>query len=152
MVEVSPARILLVEDEPLNVELLQMALDRYNFLNQVDVVEDGEQALDYLIGRSGNVSTSPLPDLVLLDLKLPKINGLEVLRQIRASDRTRDLAVVILTTSEADNNLNACYALGISSHVIKPLDFETLIAVIRRVGLHWMLLPRTPLPTSSAQF
>lgn len=152
MVEVSPAKILLVEDEPLNVELLQMALERYNFLNQLDVVEDGEQALDYLIGRSGNVSTNPLPDLVLLDLKLPKINGLEVLRLIRGSDRTKDLAVVILTASEADNNLNACYALGISSHVVKPVEFETLIAVIRRVGLHWMLLPRPPLPTSSAQF
>jgi len=152
VVEVSPARILLVEDEPLNVELLQLALDCYNFLNQIDVVEDGEQALDYLVGRAGNDPIYPLPDLVLLDLKLPKINGLEVLRALRASDRTKDLSVVILATAEADNNLNACYALGISSHVTKPLDFETLIGVIRRIGFYWLLLPRKPLFSPSAQY
>ena len=143
--EVEPARILLVEDEPLNVELLQLALNNYNFLNQIDIVEDGEQALQYLLGREGNSPTHPLPDLILLDLRLPKINGVQVLQQIRNNPRTRDLAVVILTTSPEDDQLKACYALGINSYIVKPLDFEWLICVMRSVGLYWMLL-KTPLP------
>ena len=142
--EVEPARILLVEDEPLNVELLQIALNNYNFANQIEILEDGEQALQYLLGREGT-PIDPVPDLVLLDLKLPKINGVEVLRQIRNHPRTRDLTVVILTSTSEDNDLNACYALGINSYVVKPLDFERLIYVMRRVGLYWMLL-KTPLP------
>lgn len=151
MVEVAPAKILLGEDEPLNVELLQLALERYNFLHQIEIVEDGEPALDYLVGRTGDRPIDPLPDL-LLDLRLPKIDELEVLRALRGTDRTKDLSVAILATAEADNNLNACYALGISSHVIKPLDFETLIGVIRRVGLYRMLLPSKTLSSPSAQY
>ena len=142
--ELEPAKILLVEDDPLNVELLQMALNNYNFANQMEILEDGEQALQYLLGREGT-PIDPLPDLVLLDLKLPKINGVEVLRQIRNHQRTRNLTVVILTSSSEDNDLNACYPLGINSFVVKPLDFERLICVMRRVGLYWMLL-KTPLP------
>lgn len=142
--EVDPARILLVEDEPLNVELLQLALNNYNFTNQIEILEDGEQAIKYLLGREGNSPIEPLPDIVLLDLRLPKINGVEVLRQIRNHQRTRDLTVVILTSSSEDDQLNECYALGINSYVVKPLDFERLICVMRRVGLYWMLL-KTPL-------
>ena len=147
--EVEPARILLVEDEPLNVELLQLALNNYNFLNQIDIVEDGEQALQYLLGREGNSPTHPLPDLILLDLRLPKINGVQVLQQIRNNPRTRDLAVVILTTSPEDDQLKACYALGINSYIVKPLDFERLICVMRSVGLYWMLLKTPPPPPLS---
>ena len=146
--EVEPARILLVEDDPLNVELLQMALNNYNFANQIEILEDGEQAWQYLLGREGT-PIDPLPDLVLLDLKLPKISGVEVLRQIRNHPRTRDLTVVILTSTSEDNDLNACYALGINSFIVKPLDFERLICVMRRVGLYWMLL-KTPLPPPSS--
>ena len=152
MVEVSPAKILLGEDEPLNIELLQLALERYNSWHQIDIVEDGEPALDYLVGRTRDRPVDPLPDLVLLDLRLPKIDELEVLRALQGTDRTKDLSVAILATAEADNNLNACYALGISSHVIKPLDFETLIGVIRRVGLYRMLLPSKILSSPSAQY
>lgn len=147
--EVDPARILLVEDEPLNVELLQLALNNYNFLNQIDIVEDGEQALQYLLGGEGNSPSHPLPDLMLLDLRLPKINGVQVLQQIRNHPRTRDLVVVILTTSPEDNQLNACYALGINSYIVKPFGFEKLICVMRRVGLYWMLL-KSPLPPPSS--
>ena len=142
--EVEPARILLVEDDPLNVELLQLALNNYNFTNQIEFLEDGEQALQYLLGREG-MPTHPIPDLVLLDLRLPKINGVEVLRQIRNHQRTHNLPVVILTSSSEDNDLNECYALGINSFIVKPLDFERLICVMRRVRLYWMLL-KTPLP------
>lgn len=147
--DVEPAKILLIEDDPLNVELLQLALNNYNFVNQIDILEDGEQALQYLLGGAGNRLT-PLPDLVLLDLKLPKINGLEVLQAMRNHPRTRDLAVVILTASQEDKDLNACQALGINSYIVKPLDFETLIRVIRRVGFSWMLLKSTPLPPSTS--
>lgn len=144
--EVEPARILLIENEPLNVELLQMAFNNYNFINQIDVVEDGEQALDYLLGREDNPPANSLPDLVLLDLRLPKISGLQVLQLIRNHPRTWDLAVVALTASTEDNDLNACYALGINSYIVKPLDFERLIRATRRVGLYWMLLKTSPLP------
>lgn len=143
--EIEPARILLVEDDPLNVELLQLALNNYNFVNQIDIVEDGEQALHYLLGREGNPPTHPLPDLVLLDLKLPKINGIQVLQAIRADPRTCNLVIVVLTSSEEENDLNACYALGVKSCVAKPFSFERFISVVCQVGLCWMLLNKPPL-------
>lgn len=144
--EVEPARILVVEDDPLNVELLQLALDRYNFVNLVEFLEDGEQALKYLLGEGENPADCPLPDLVLLDLRLPKIKGVQVLQEIRNNPRTQDLVVVALTTSRDDRELNACYALGINSYIVKPLDFERLICAMRQVGLRWMLLKSSPLP------
>lgn len=148
--EFQPARILLAENEPLNVELLQIAFNNYNFVNQLDVVEDGEQTLDYLLGREGNPPVYSLPDLLLLDLRLPKINGLQVLQTIRNHSHTRDLDVVVLTASSEENDLNACYALGVNSYIVKPLDFERFITVSRRVGLYWMLLKRQPLPQPSS--
>lgn len=144
--EVEPSRILLVEDEPLNVELFQLALENFNFINQIDVVDDGEQALQYLLGKEGKLPTHPLPDLVLLDLKLPKINGIQVLQAMRAHPRTRELIVVALASSPDDRELKACYALGVSHYVIKPLDFERFMIVVRQVGLCWMLLKSPLLP------
>lgn len=146
--DVEPAKILLVEDDPLNVELLQLALNNYNFVNQIDILEDGEQALQYLLGQEGG--STPLPDLVLLDLKLPKINGLQVLQAMRNHPRTHDVAVVILTASPEDQDVYACQALGINSYVVKPLDFERLIGVIRRVGFSWLLLKSQLLPPSTS--
>lgn len=142
--EVEPARILLVEDDPLNVELLQLSLSQCNFVNQIDILEDGEQALEYLLGREGNPPNYPLPDLVLLDLRLPKISGVQVLEAIRAATRTRNLVVVVLTSSEENNELTTCYQLGVSSHVVKPLNYETFINVVYQIGLHWMLLKQPP--------
>ncbi|PPS42201.1 response regulator [Chroococcidiopsis sp. TS-821] len=148
--EVEPSRILLVEDDPLNIELLRLALDSFNFANQIDILEDGEQALHYLLGKEGNPPHFPLPDLVLLDLRLPKINGVQVLQAIRSHPRTRDLAVVILASSPDDKDLNACYALGVSQCVTKPLDFETFITIVRQVGFYWVLLKKPPsLPSES---
>lgn len=140
--EVEPSRILLVEDDPLNVELFQLALESFNFVNQIDILDDGEQALTYLLGAEYPPS-EPLPDLVLLDLKLPKVDGIQVLRTLRSHPRTQDLVVVVLVSSHDDKKLNACYALGVSQYVIKPLDFEKFLIVIRRVGLCWMLLQKT---------
>ncbi|MES1024794.1 response regulator [Gloeocapsa sp. BRSZ] len=143
--EIEPSRILLVEDEPLNIELLKLALESFNFANQIDILEDGEQALQYLLGKEGSPPHFPLPDLVLLDLKLPKINGVQVLQAIRSHPRTRDLAVVILASSPDDKDLNACYALGVSQCVTKPLDFERFITIVRQVGFYWVLLKKPPL-------
>lgn len=143
--EVEPSRILLVEDEPLNVELFRLALESYNFINQIDILEDGEQALHYLLGKEGSPPDRPLPDLVLLDLKLPKINGFQVLQTIRAHPRTRDLAVVVLASSTDDKDLNACYALGVSQCVVKPLGFEKFITIVRQIGFSWVLLKKPPL-------
>ncbi|MUL39052.1 response regulator [Gloeocapsopsis dulcis] len=143
--EVEPSRILLVEDDPLNVELFQLALESYNFVNQIDILDDGAQALQYLLGEEGSLPNRPLPDLVLLDLKLPKINGFQVLQAIRAHPRTRDLVVVILAASKDDKELNACYALGVSQCVTKPLGFEKFISIVRQIGWCWVLLKTPPL-------
>jgi CheY-like chemotaxis protein len=144
-VEVEPSRILLVEDEPLNVELFQLALENYNFVNQIDILDDGEQALQHLLGTETSPPNSPLPDLVLLDLRLPKISGIQVLQAMRAHPRTRDLTVVVLVSSPDDKDLNDCYALGVSQYVTKPLDFERFITIVRQIGLPWMLLKKPPL-------
>lgn len=139
LLEVEPTRILIVEDDPQDVELFQLAVNDYNFVNQIDVLEDGEQALEYLLGQEGN-PLRPLPRLVLLDLRLPRINGLQVLQAIRTNPRTRNLVVVVMTSSLEDSDLNACYDLGVNSYVVKPLDFQQFINVASQVGLYWMLL------------
>ncbi|PIG91170.1 response regulator [Gloeocapsopsis sp. IPPAS B-1203] len=144
--EVEPSRILLVEDEPLNVELFQLALESYHFVNQIDILDDGEQALQYLLGTEGSLPNRPLPDLILLDLKLPKISGIQVLQAIRAHPRTRDIAVVVLASSQDDKDLNACYALGVNQCVTKPLGFEKFISIVRQIGLCWVLLKKPLLP------
>lgn len=141
-----PIRILLVEDDPNDIELFQLALDGYNFVNQIDVVMDGEAALDYLhIGSAVSESVrSDLPRLVLLDLKLPKLNGIEVLRAIRSHRHTRDLVVVVMTSSAENQDLRTCYELGVNSYIVKPLDFQQFLNVTRQVGFYWMMLNQIP--------
>lgn len=141
-----PTRILLVEDDPNDIELFQLALDGYNFVNQIDVVMDGEAALDYLhIGSAVSESVrSDLPRLVLLDLKLPKLNGIEVLRAIRSHRHTRDLVVVVMTSSAENQDLRTCYELGVNSYIVKPLDFQQFLNVTRQVGFYWMMLNQIP--------
>lgn len=142
---IEPTKILLVEDDPNDVELVQLALSQYNFLNQVDVAVDGEQALLYLLGRDSEPPTNPLPRLVLLDLKLPKVNGIRVLQTLRNHPRTQKLVIVVMTSSQEDSDLNACYDLGVNSYIVKPLDFQQFLDVARQVGLYWMLLNKPPL-------
>lgn len=142
-----PTRILLVEDDPNDVELIQLALSNYNLVNQIDLATDGEQALHYLLGQEG-VPLRPLPRLVLLDLKLPKVSGIRVLQTLRNHPRTQRLVVVVMTSSQEDSDLNTCYDLGVNSYVVKPLDFQQFLAVSRDVGLYWMLLNKPPLPLS----
>ena len=141
---VEPTRILLVEDDPNDRELMSLAFGSYNFSNHIDVVTDGEQALQFLLG-TGDVPPQPvLPRLILLDLKLPKVGGVEVLQQIRAHPRTHHIVVVVMTSSREDSDLNACYDLGVNSYVVKPLDFQQFMDVTRQVGLYWMLLNQPP--------
>ncbi len=145
MVPIEPTNILLVEDDPLDVELIILALESYNFVNHIDVVDDGEKALHYLIGRKEQPPTNPLPKLVLLDLKLPKISGFKVLEAIRAHPRTQNLVVVVMTSSQEDKDLKSCYKLGVNSYIVKPLDFTEFTEVARQMGFYWMMLNKPPL-------
>lgn len=139
-----PTQILLVEDEPNDVELIQLALDSYNFVNKIDVASDGEQAIHYLFGRDGQPPTQSLPRLVLLDLKLPKIDGIQILEMIRRSPLTRNLVVVVMTSSAESRDLKACYDLGVNSYIVKPLDFQQFVEMARQVGFYWMMLNNVP--------
>jgi len=137
--------ILLVEDNP-NDELLTMrALKKNNIKNEVVVARDGTEALEYLFG-TGNPRA--LPQVVLLDLKLPKVDGLEVLQRIRADERTKRLPVVILTSSNEEQDLVACYDRGANSYIRKPVDFNQFTEAVRELGLYWLVLNEPP-PTRS---
>lgn len=143
--QIDQTRILLVEDDPNDVELIQLALDSYNFVNQIDVVNDGQKALNYLLGSENSLPTHPLPRMVLLDLKLPKVSGTKVLEAIRAHPRTHNLVVVVMTSSQEDKDLTTCYSLGANSYIVKPLDFTQFAEVTRQIGLYWMMLNKPPL-------
>jgi CheY-like chemotaxis protein len=138
--------ILLVEDNPSDVALTQRALEKSHIANDLVVAEDGQQALDYLWGAGAYAGrdVSQLPALVLLDLKLPGLPGLEVLRRIRGDARTRRLPVVILTTSREEQDLAASYDLGVNSYVRKPVDFRQFAASVEHLGLYWLVLNETP--------
>ena len=134
--------ILLVEDNSDDEVLTVMALEKNKVSNEVVVARDGVEALDYLFGTGAHEGrdTSILPAMVLLDLKLPKINGVEVLRRIRADERTRLLPVVMLTTSVEEQDVLASYAHGVNSYVQKPVNFERFSEAVRQLGLYWLLL------------
>jgi two-component system, response regulator len=134
--------ILLVEDNPDDAELTLRALKKNNILNQVVHAHDGVEATDYLFGTGtyAGRDTSALPSVVLLDLKLPKIDGLEVLKQIRAGELTRYLSVVILTSSKEEQDLINGYQLGANSYIRKPVDFNQFMEAVRQLGLYWLVL------------
>ena len=130
--------ILLVEDDPDDEALTRRALEKNKVRNELVVAHDGQEALDYLR------DASRLPELVLLDLKLPKIDGLEVLRRLRADERTRLLPVVVLTSSNEERDVATSYALGANSYVRKPVDFKEFTEAARQLGLYWLLLNEPP--------
>lgn len=138
--------ILLVEDNPDDEELTTLALRESGIVNQIAVTRDGEEALDWLFGRGRHAGRDPaeLPQVVLLDLKLPKIDGLEVLAAIRADERTRTLPVVVLTSSREDRDLVESYRLGCNSYVRKPVDFQQFLDAARQLGLYWLVLNEVP--------
>ena len=138
--------ILLVEDNPDDVKLTMRALKKSNILNEVVVAEDGVEALDYLFGtgKFEGRDTSIMPQLVLLDLKMPKMDGLEVMHRIRAAEKTRLLPVVILTTSNEDKDRIESYKLGANSYVRKPVDFNQFVEAVQQLGLYWLVLNESP--------
>lgn len=138
--------ILLVEDNPDDEALTLRALKKSNIMNQVVVARDGAQALDYLFGAGAyeGRDMSVMPEVVLLDLKLPKIDGLEVLRRIRANQHTRRLPVVILTSSDEEQDILNGYDLGANSYTRKPVDFNHFMEAVRQLGLYWLVLNVTP--------
>jgi two-component system response regulator len=138
--------ILLVEDNPDDVELTLRALKMNKIKNEVTVAADGAEALDYLrgTGRHAGRDASHMPAVVLLDLKLPKVDGLEVLRRMRADERTRLVPVVILTSSKEEQDVVKSYSSGANSYVCKPVDFAQLAAAVRQLGLYWLLLNEAP--------
>jgi len=141
---VNPGKILLVEDNPDDVALTLRALKSNNITNDVVIAEDGAKALDYLFGVDGGTGPDEPPAVVLLDLKLPKVNGLEVLRRIRSDERTRLLPVVILTSSDEERDVIDGYSLGANSYVRKPVDFVEFTQAAKQLGLYWLLINRTP--------
>lgn len=134
--------MLLVEDNPDDLELAQLAFDRGRFANHVDIARDGAEALDYLFARGpfAHRDRDDLPRVVLLDIKLPLVDGIEVLRQIRADDRLRHIPVVMLTSSAEDRDLVACYELGANSYIVKPVDMDQFFTAIQNIGMYWLVL------------
>ena len=138
-------RLLLVEDDPKDVELTLEALSEYNLANEVVVARDGEEALDYL-HRKGKFQPVPHgnPAAILLDLKLPKLNGLEVLGRIRADEKLKMIPVIVLTSSRQEGDLEKCYALGVNAYVVKPVDFHEFINAVKELGVFWGLINEPP--------
>jgi CheY-like chemotaxis protein len=140
--------ILLVEDNPSDIDLTRRALAKGHIANDLVIADDGQKALDYLFGKGKYTGrdTSTLPALVLLDLKLPKVSGMEVLRQIRADDGIKLLPVVILTTSAEQRDIAAGYNLCVNSYIRKPVDFNQFVECVKQLGLYWLVLNEPPYP------
>ena len=138
-------RILVVEDDPRDVELTLTALDEYKLANEVLVVRDGKEALDYLYCREQFASRAEeSPAVILLDLKLPKVNGLEVLQQIRSDDRLKMIPVVILTSSHEERDMLTSYKLGVNAYVVKPVDFHEFVNAVKELGMFWAVINQPP--------
>lgn len=138
--------ILLVEDNPRDAELTIRALKKRNLANNLTHVKDGQEALDFLFrtGPFAGNDVLPQPRVVLLDLKLPKVNGIEVLRQIRGNERTRTLPVVVLTSSREERDVIETYKLGVNSYIVKPVEFENFSEAVCNLGMYWLLLNEAP--------
>lgn len=131
--------ILLVEDNPNDAELTQRALKKANLGAQLAIVRDGAEALEYL------VSNRPKPKVIFLDLKLPKIDGIEVLRRVRSDARTRGIPVVVLTSSQEERDISECYKLGVNSYVVKPVEFDKFYKAVGDLATYWLMVNKSPL-------
>jgi two-component system response regulator len=142
----NPIEILLVEDNPNDVELTLHALKKNNLANYIHIVRDGAEALDYLFGTGAyagrNINLAPR--VILLDLKLPKVDGLEVIRRIKSTKSTRLIPIVVLTSSREERDIVESYQLGVNSYITKPVDFEQFTEAVRQLGLYWLLLNQPP--------
>ena len=138
-------RILIVEDDPRDVELTLTALEEYNLANEVVVTRDGEEALDYLYCRGNfETRTGDNPAVLLLDLKLPKVDGLEVLQQMKSDEKLRMIPVVVLTSSREERDMVASYKLGVNAYVVKPVDFHEFVNAIKELGIFWAIINEPP--------
>lgn len=133
--------ILLVEDNPDDIELTILAFEKNNFANDIKVVEDGEEAIHFLSGKNDEgISKFGYPELILLDLKLPKVNGHEVLKEIKADKKTKRIPVVILTSSQEEEDIIKGYDLGANSYVRKPIDYQDFVEVVNNIGVYWLAI------------
>jgi len=141
-----PVEILLVEDSPEDLELTQRALRQANLANHIEVARDGAEALDFIFGEGSHAGRDPgeAPRLILLDLKLPKIDGLEVLQRIKNDPRTRTIPVVVLTSSREQQDVVDSYRLGVNSYIVKPVNFERFAQAVQQLGMYWTLLNQPP--------
>jgi CheY-like chemotaxis protein len=138
-------RILLVEDDPRDVELTMTALGEYNLVNEIVVTRDGQQALDYLHCRGEfSARSNDNPAVLLLDLKLPRVDGLEVLQQIKSDERLRLIPVVVLTSSREEKDMMRSYKLGVNAYVVKPVDFHQFVNAVKELGIFWAVINEPP--------
>ena len=146
MNDLKPIELLLVEDNPQDLELALRALKKANLANQIQVARDGAEALDFIFceGAHAGRAFADVPKVILLDLKLPKIDGLEVLRRLKGDPRTRAIPVVVLTSSKEQSDVVESYQLGVNSYIVKPVNFEGFAAAVRSLGLYWLLLNQPP--------
>lgn len=144
--QVNEVEVLLVEDNPNDAELTLRALKKRNLANKLFHAKDGAEALDFLFaqGLFANRRIENGPKVVLLDLKLPKIDGLEVLRRIKSDERTKKIPVVVMTSSREDKDLDTCYGFGVNGYVVKPVEFEDFSRAVSELGFYWLLLNETP--------
>jgi len=138
--------LLLVEDNPQDLELTLRALKKANLANSIKIARDGAEALEFLFGSAEHMDRriENSPSIILLDLKLPKVDGLEVLKHIKADPRTQSIPVIILTSSREQIDISECYKLGANSYIVKPVDFEGFATAVRDLGFYWLLLNQSP--------
>lgn len=146
MNEENQVEILLVEDNPQDLELAQRALRKANLANRIHVARDGAEALEFIFCEGPHIGRriEDCPKVILLDLKLPKVDGLEVLRKIKGDPRTSAIPIVVLTSSKEQNDVVESYRLGVNSYIVKPVNFESFVAAVQQLGMYWLLLNHPP--------
>ena len=146
MAELEQMEILLVEDNPTDAEMTLRALRRNNLANKVHWVKDGEQALEFMFRTGAYAGRDPatVPKLIMLDIKMPKVDGIEVLRRIKADERTRKVPVVVMTSSNEERDVVESYRLGVNSYIVKPVQFESFLETVAKIGLYWVITNRVP--------
>jgi two-component system response regulator len=146
MSEVDNVEILLVEDNPADAEMTLRALRRNNLANKVHWVKDGEQALDFMFRTGTYAERDPVsvPKLVMLDIKMPKVDGIEVLRRLKANENTRTVPVVVMTSSNEERDVVESYRLGVNSYIVKPVQFDSFLETVAKIGLYWVITNRVP--------
>ncbi len=144
--ESKPVEILLVEDDPSDIKLTLKALQKYSLANKVTILKDGEEALEFLFseGRYEGRNNKNMPKVIFLDLKLPFVDGVEVLRRIKSDESTRRIPVVVVTSSRENRDIEECYKLGVNSYIVKPIDFEKFLESVSNLGLYWVLMNESP--------